>query len=202
MKIVPGTICLLVMLSVGGCATSPPDNVEDICSIFEEKRGWYKDARRAGKRWKVPIPTLVAFTYQESSFDQDAKPPRTKLLGLIPWTRPSSAKGYVQATDEAWTDYRKDTGRWRASRKDFEDAMDFVGWYNYKSHKRLGIPMNDATSLYLAYHEGHSGYARSTYRGKSSLMRVARKVQARADRYAGQLARCEDELNKPWWWPF
>lgn len=201
MRIVPGTI-LLLALGAGGCATAPPDNAENLCDIFRDRHGWYKDARRAEKRWKVPIPTLMAFTYQESSYTHDAKPPRTKLLGIIPWMRPSSAKGYVQATNEAWTDYKRDTGRWRASRKDFEDAMDFVGWYNYTSHKKLGIPLNDATRLYLAYHEGRTGYAKRTYRGKRSLRRTARRVGARADRYAAQLAKCEDELKGPWWWPF
>ena len=202
MKIVPGTIVAMLTLLIGGCATSPPDNADDICEIFGEKRGWYKDARRSEKHWKVPIPTLMAFTYQESSYKHDAKPPRQKLLWIIPWTRPTSAKGYVQATDEAWTDYKKDTGRWRANRKDFEDAMDFVGWYNYTSHKRLGIPLNDPTGLYLAYHEGRTGYARGSYRGKSSLMRIARRVHARSDRYTVQLKKCEDDLNDPWWWPF
>ena len=38
-------------LLVAACATTPPENVENICAIFEEKRGWYKAAKKSEKRW-------------------------------------------------------------------------------------------------------------------------------------------------------
>jgi hypothetical protein len=42
----------------------------------------------------------------------------------------------------------------------------------------------------LAYHEGHRGYSRGTYRNKAWLMRVADRVEARAALYDRQLASC------------
>src|SRR5690606_16932254 len=99
-------------------------------------------------------------------------------LGVIPWKRPSSAFGYAQALDSTWDLYRRDANNFLASRADFDDAMDFVGWYNHTSYQRNRIARDDAYSLYLAYHEGHGGYARGTYRGKPWLLERARGVQA------------------------
>ena len=33
-----------------GCVSTPPDNPDNICKIFQEKRGWYKAAIRTEKR--------------------------------------------------------------------------------------------------------------------------------------------------------
>ena len=195
-------ILLVALLALGGCAASPPEQVADLCGIFDEKRGWYRGAKRAERRWGVPISVLMATTYQESSYDSNARPPRTKLLWVIPWTRPSSAFGYAQATDEAWRDYTRSTGRGGADRNDFGDAMDFVGWYHRRSADQLGLRRDDAYSLYLAYHDGVGGYRRGTWRSKRWLQDAARRVAGRAQTYQAQLARCEDDLDGPWWWPF
>lgn len=194
---------LLLALCLAGCASAPPEQVADLCGIFEEKSGWYKDAKRAERRWGVPISVLMATTYQESSYDAKARPPRTKLLWVIPWVRPSSAYGYAQATDEAWRDYTRSTGRgFGADRNDFEDAMDFVGWYHRRSADQLGLRRDDAYSLYLAYHDGVGGFRRGTWRSKGWLKDAARRVAQRAQTYDAQLKRCEDDLAGPWWWPF
>ena len=58
------------------------------------------------------------------------------------------------------------------------------------SRSKNGIPLTDARNQYLAYHEGHTGYARGSYRSKSWLLSVANKVDARADLYQAQLATC------------
>ena len=85
-------------------------------------------------------------------------------------------------------------------RDNFEDAIDFVGWYCHTSEDQNGIATNDAFRQYLAYHEGHGGYRRKTYRSKSWLVDVARGVEARAKRYNTQLAGCREQLEaKPWW---
>lgn len=195
---------LWLLVLVAGCASPPPRRPDDLCAVFRENRNWYFDAAQARKRWGTPISVSMSFTARESSFVHDAKPPRGKLLGFVPWRRPSSAYGYAQATNEAWRDYKKATGRQGADRDDFGDAMDFIGWYNYTSHQRLGIPTNDPYRLYLAYHEGHSGYARGSYQGKPHVQRYAHKVSDRAARYYQQLSRCEDQLKKRrrWYWPF
>jgi hypothetical protein len=185
-----------------GCLSTPPAQVEDLCAIFDEKGGWYRDARRSEKRWEIPIAVMMAMTYQESTYVARARPPRQKLLWVIPWTRPSSAYGYAQATDEAWRDYRRSTGRGGADRNDFDDAIDFVGWYNRRSADRLGLRRDDAYSLYLAYHEGLAGFKRGSWRSKGWLKGVAQKVNRRAAAYQSQLSRCEAQLDEPWWWPF
>ena len=200
MLIRPMLVVAAVIVLVG-CASTPPANPDDICDVFVEKRSWYRDARQASDRWEVPIGVLMAFTYQESSFRARARPPRRRLLGFIPWTRTADAFGFAQATDAAWGDYTRSTGRRRASRSNFGDAIDFVGWYNDLSHRRNQIPRNDAYHLYLAYHEGHGGYSRQTYTDKAWLLDAARNVASRADEYDGQLRGCERQLRRRWW-PF
>jgi hypothetical protein len=164
--------------------------VNNICSIFDEKSGWYGDVKDASERWGTPVHVLMAIIRHESSFRADAKPARTELLGFIPWTRPSSAYGYAQALDTTWDEYEDAAGGWFADRDDFDDAVDFVGWYTAESHRKLGISKWDARAQYLAYHEGHGGYARGTYKRKRWLMNTANRVQRTANNYAAQLKRC------------
>ncbi|MDJ0939502.1 MAG: transglycosylase SLT domain-containing protein [Woeseiaceae bacterium] len=182
-----------------GCASSPPENVEDICAIFEDKRGWYKAAKKSEDRWGTPKHIQMAIIRQESSFDFNARPPRTKLLGVIPWKRPSNAYGYAQALESTWDWYQKDTGRRWADRDDFDDAIDFVGWYTNKSSTAAGISKWDPYNQYLAYHEGQGGFKKGTYRNKRWLKDTARKVDYRAREWGAQLKRCEDDLDSGWW---
>ena len=186
-------------LAALSCSTAPPENIVNSCEIFAEKDDWYTAARDSYEKWGVPIHVQLAVIYQESRFVQDAKPPRQKLLWVIPWTRPSSAYGYGQIKDSTWDWYLKSTGRRWADRDDFDDVVDFIGWYGDMSHRKLGISKGDAYSQYLAYHEGHGGFQRKTYKNKKWLLRVASKVQARATNYAAQLKQCEDSLGKGWW---
>jgi len=195
-----GLLCIGA-IAMSGCS-SQPDNPDDICAVFEERRSWYKDAVKAQSRWHTQVPTLMAFAHQESTFGRKAKPPRKKWLGVIPGPRPSTAYGYAQATDAAWADYQQATDRWSADRDDFGDAMDFIGWYNDVSRRRLGLELGDAVGLYLAYHEGHGGYARGTWSKKPKLRAIAAKVGKRARTYAAQLSKCEAGLKKKRWWFF
>lgn len=197
---------LLLLALLAGCVSRPPSNPDNLCGIFREKDGWfdnwYDAADDAESRWSIPIPVMMATMHQESRFRAKARPPRRKLLGFIPWRRPSSAYGYAQVLDTTWDGYRKATGHRGADRDDFADAIDFVGWYHDTSARRLSIERGDAYRLYLAYHEGQGGYARGTFQNKKWLIDVARKVDARAKTYGGQLASCRKEFEGPWWWPF
>ena len=65
---------LIAAFVIQGCATRPPENPDNICLIFKEKKSWYKAVMRAEKRWKIPPYVLMSFVYQESSFKSDAKP--------------------------------------------------------------------------------------------------------------------------------
>lgn len=195
-------VSILSTLLIGGCVTSPPKHTENICDIFDEKHGWYKDAKKATKRWHVPIAVNMAIMHQESRFRAKAKPPRTKILWIFPGPRKSNAYGYSQAKRSTWKWYKKDAGHWGADRDDFDDAIDFIAWYNQKSVKTSKIAPTDSYRLYLAYHEGHGGFNRGSYKSKSWLISVAKKVQARARNYQSQLNKCEKRLDTSWWWPF
>jgi hypothetical protein len=192
-------LLLLVLLAVAACTNSPPQNVNNLCDIFREKDDWYDDAVDASKEWGSPVPVMMAIIYQESRFKAKAKPPRKEILGFIPGPRASSAYGYSQAKKTTWQDYKRSAGRYGADRDDFADAIDFVGWYNYQSHKRSGVSRKDPYRLYLAYHEGHGGYNRGTYRKKKWLLDVAKKVERKAGTYQAQLQACEEELKKGGW---
>ncbi|MDT0634239.1 transglycosylase SLT domain-containing protein [Spectribacter hydrogenooxidans] len=200
MPLWPWILSLCLWLSA--CAVAPPRQPDNLCAIFHEKDGWYDDAHAAEKRWGTPIPVQMAIIFQESAYQQDVRPPRTRLLWVIPWTRPSSAYGYTQALDSTWAWYQRDSGNSWADRDDFEDAVDFVAWYVNQSHRQIGIARNDAYSQYLAYHEGQNGFKRRTWANKKWLINVAYRVSARADRYTRQLAGCREDLESDGWWFF
>ncbi len=193
----------ILALSLAACASSPPRNIDNGCAIFDEKDDWYEYAWASYKKWGVPVHVQLAIIYQESRFRSEAEAPDDYLLGFIPWGQVTSAYGYAQVLDSTWEWYKRSTGNRWADRDDFEDAVDFIGWYCNMSHKKLGISKWDAYRQYLAYHEGHGGYARKTYLRKKWLMNVARKVERRAARYAAQLKACQDKLDRGWsLWPF
>ncbi len=189
------------LLSLAACASGPPTHLNDGCKIFHEKDDWYKYANESYKKWGVPVHVQLAIIYQESRFRRKAEAPDDTLLGFIPWGQVTSAYGYAQVLDSTWNWYKRSTGNSGADRDDFEDVTDFIGWYGNMSHKKLGISKWDAYNQYLAYHEGHGGWKRKTYKRKPWLMKVARKVKRHAARYAAQLKRCKDDLDDgSWFW--
>ena len=193
----------LVLLA--GCGTPVPTQQRDLCAVFGQNPDWYDYARASEKRWGTPVPILMSFIHHESSYRHDARPPRKWFLGIIPLGRPSSAKGYAQAQDPVWGEYQEERGKLFRSRTDMEDALDFVGWYNYKTWKQLNISRTDARRLYLAYHEGRGGYRRGSWKNKPGVQKTADRVTATARRYAGQLRRCESRFRCDSWyqvWPF
>ncbi len=190
-------VCMLT-----GCATRPPTSIDNICDIFEDKKGWYKAAKKAESKWGSPISVMMSIIHQESRFNAKAKPPRKKFLWVFPGARPSSAFGYPQAKTSTWKWYLKDTGRRGLDRDKFKDAVDFVGWYNARTARVNKIKLNDAYHLYLAYHEGHGGFEKRTFSRKNWLKTVAKKVSSRSIRYSQQLESCETSLKKDSWWPF
>lgn len=195
-----GFFLSVLFLLLTGCATPIPNNVDNICSIFRQYPNWYWATQDVSIRWNIPIPVQMAIMHQESRYNSVARPPRTKLLWIIPWKRPSSSYGYTQALDSTWRLYKKSTGKFLASRDNFKDAVDFIGWYSNTAYKRARIPKTDAYKLYLAYHEGVGGYLKGTYRRKQWLVNVAKKVQRQAYRYKVQLSHCQSSLGKkPWY---
>ena len=180
----------LVLAACGGSSSGVLRNLDNACSILDQRPTYERAFERTERKWGVPMHVQMATIYQESRFDADARTPYRWALGVIPMGRQSSAFGYSQALDGTWDDYRAQTGNRFAKRDDIRDATDFMGWYMNISRDRNGIPLTDARNQYLAYHDGHAGYARGSYRSKQWLLNVAGSVASRASTYERQLATC------------
>ena len=176
-------------LFIAGCASTPPSNTDNLCSIFQEKDSWYVSAHKVHGRYGIPINVAMSIMAQESGFVEDAKP-RMRWFGFIPYGRGSSSYGYSQAQDEVWEDYTNEEGGFFSSRTSFEDSLDFIGWYMNKTKKINDVKFSDAFNQYLNYHEGWTGYKNKTYLGKNWLIDVARQVHVRAQNYKNQLEHC------------
>lgn len=186
---------LIAIVLMPACSTAPPQNINNVCDMFDEYYDWYLAADEVYEKWRVPQHVTMAFIHQESKFVQDARPPWEWFLWIIPTGRASSAYGYAQALDGTWEEYQEKAENWGADRDDFEDAVDFIGWYNHRSLIRNKINPHDAYSLYLAYHEGQGGFQRKTYLNKPWLLKVAKKVEKRSRMYQHQLNGCKGELE-------
>ncbi len=181
---------VLFLASCGGGSKQPPSKLNDACSIARERPDYIKAFKSTERKWGVPVHVQMATIYQESRYRHDARTPHQYVLGVIPMGRQSSAYGFSQALDGTWDEYQKETGKRRAKRDRIRDASDFIGWYMNKSYERNGIHPSDTRNQYLAYHEGHSGYARGSHYSKTWLLNVANDVDARAKLYQAQLAGC------------
>ncbi len=188
-------LLLLLPLLLTGCLSTPAVTVNNICTLMDEEVSWYRSVKASEKKYGAPAHVQLAIMYQESNFASDAKPPREKLFGVVPWFRPTTAYGFAQAVDDTWDWYKLKTGNHNADRDDFDDAADFIGWYMTQSRKRSGVSMSDARNQYLAYHEGHGGFNKKSYRSKPWLLKIATKVDNNAKRYKRQLNQCASELN-------
>ncbi|OAN78950.1 lytic transglycosylase [Jannaschia sp. EhC01] len=187
------TLLIGLTASLAACGSrefESPRNLDDACALGRERPNYLRAMRRAERNWNVPVHVQMAVIHQESRFDGDIRPPFRYALGVIPMGRQSSAIGYSQALDGTWDEYVAATGNRGADRTDIRDATDFMGWYMNLTVERNNIPLTDARRQYLAYHEGHSGYARGSYNAKPWLIEVAQRVEARAERYRQQLERC------------
>lgn len=191
-----GLVFIGIFLFTSGCATYKPSNTDNACSILKGKRSWYKASAKAAKKWGTPIATQLAFIHQESSFNAKARPPRTKILWIFPGPRKSDAYGYAQVKNATWRWYKQRTGARGVKRDKFADVVNFIGWYNKETRRRIGTSLGDPYNQYLAYHEGHGGYEKRSFNKKPWLKKVARKVAARSKRYQGQIKSCKKDLER------
>lgn len=185
-----GLFLLVLLAACGGGNYSAPRNLDNACALSRERPQYFRAMERAERRWNVPVHIQMAMIHQESKFIGDARTPYRFTLGVIPMGRQSSAYGYAQAIDATWEEYQSEMRRPGARRDRIEDATDFMGWYMTRTVERNGIPKTDAANQYLAYHEGHTGFARGSYNEKAWLVRVAGAVSDRAAMYQSQLAGC------------
>ncbi len=191
---------LISIFILSGCAPLPPNQPMNICRIYSQYPQWYWASQKVHKKWGVTEAVQMAIIFEESSYNAYAKPPRQKLLWVIPWKRPTTSQGYAQATEGAWANYIRHTGNIHASRSNFADAVDFIGWYAHLSQQRLGINPNNAYEFYLVYHDGINAYAKHHYHESPWLKQIATKVDRISKRYQVQLQQCRHSLPKPHWW--
>ena len=183
-------LLLFVAACGGGNNYSAPRNLDNACSIVDQRPTYLTAMKRTERRWGVPVAVQMATIYQESKFIGNARTPVQYSLGVIPMGRQSSAYGYSQALDGTWDDYKRARGSWGARRDDIDDATDFMGWYFNASREELGLSMSDVRNQYLAYHEGRTGFRRGSYQAKSWLLKVSSDVASRAVVYDAQLRSC------------
>lgn len=184
---------LVVALLVGSCGVSnnsAPRNMDNACSIVNQRPAYLKAFKAAERKWGVPVHVQMATIHQESKFIANAKTPMRYTLGVIPRGRQSSAYGYSQALDGTWKEYQRATGRFGARRNNIRDASDFMGWYMYNTKQKTGVSLSDTRNQYLAYHEGQTGFLRRSYLKKGWLLDVSNKVASRGQMYQSQLKRC------------
>ncbi len=186
----------ILFIFVIACTSNQQINTADSCIIFDQKKNWYKATKKSYEKWETPIALQLAIINQESSFNQFAKPERKKFLGIFPGSRPSTAFGYAQVTNPTWEWYKTKTGNNNASRANFSDVTDFIGWYTTQSKNIIGISKNDFYNQYLAYHEGQGGWKKKSYLEKKWLIEVAKNVERNAKMYNNQLKDCENSLNR------
>ena len=173
------------------CTSKPPDNPESLCAILKQYPSWHSPLKQAERRWEVHPAIIMAFIYQESSFIPHARPPEERARSRHD---ADGAWGYGQAIRSTWQEYQRDTGNSAANREKFADVVDFIGWYNAKTHTELGILLRvkKADRLYLAFHEGRGGYERRSYEepDKKWLRQVAKRVAKRASNYSREYKFC------------
>ena len=186
-------IFFLLIFFISSCS-SIPKNTSDVCAIFSEKYLWYKHAKKAEKKWDVPVYIQLAFIKKESAFNWLAKPKRLKLFKIIPYKRPSSSFGYSQAVVGTWEQYKNETGNKFATRVRFKDSTDFIGWYINKTEKILKISKRNSFKQYIAYHEGWGNY--KNYKKNQKIIILAKRVEEQSNLYRKQLKLCENKLNK------
>ncbi len=194
-------VMTLLSMFMVACAPPPPKQQDNVYQIFKEYPTWYWATQAVEKKYGVPESVQMAIIHQESSFNATIKTPRKKLLGFIPWSHQTTAYGYAQVLDATWNEYKNDTGRFRATRTDFNDAVNFIGWFaKTQAWPKAHIKPTDAYDLYLAYHEGINGYNNRSYLSKPALLEITRKVSLRAKLYHSQLLQYAQYLPKrPFW---
>lgn len=184
---------MVLLVILGSCTSgygTAPRDLDNACSIVNERPEYLRAFKATERKWGVPIPTIMAMIYQESKFISNNRPPHQYALGVIPIGRQSSAVGYSQALDGTWKEYQQQQGGRNTSREDIGDATDFMGWYMTDTVRETGVPLGDTRNQYLAYHDGRTGYLRGTWRRKPWLIRIAGEVSQRAVTYERQLRSC------------
>ena len=182
--------CLAIIMGSCSLISSKKMSQEDACSIIEAKRSWKSALLKSEAKWNISPGMQLSFILTESNFRPRAKTPRKYFLGVFPTGRLSSAFGYAQVIDSTWREYQKKSGNKFSSRTDFSDSVDFIGWYATETKRKLRISKSDVFNQYLAYHQGHKGYERATYKNKPNLLKAAKRTETNARKFNIQFQNC------------
>eukprot|EP00549_Striatella_unipunctata_P013650 CAMPEP_0118718784 /NCGR_PEP_ID=MMETSP0800-20121206/29008_1 /TAXON_ID=210618 ORGANISM="Striatella unipunctata, Strain CCMP2910" /NCGR_SAMPLE_ID=MMETSP0800 /ASSEMBLY_ACC=CAM_ASM_000638 /LENGTH=67 /DNA_ID=CAMNT_0006625873 /DNA_START=47 /DNA_END=246 /DNA_ORIENTATION=+ len=64
---------VLLVASCGQRGGPPPSNLDNACSIIEQRPNYKRAFNAAERRWGVPVHVQMATIHQESSFRSDAR---------------------------------------------------------------------------------------------------------------------------------
>ena len=190
---------LLLFCFLTACSTEKVSKTDDVCTVFNKNYDWYRAAYHAQKKHNIDANIIMAVMAQESNYIYNARPSKHYVFNFIPWGYKTSARGYAQIIDGAWDDYKKENNKWFPSRHSFNDASDYIGWYLNKASNNLKIKRNDSYHLYLAYHQGLSGYKRHEEKHNQKLDLIAKKVQRNTFRYQKEFKQCQNTLWLKHW---
>ena len=170
-------------------------HINNACRMLKENPDWLVAANESYKKWGTPISVQLSFVYHESKFVHDARPYKKDKRYPFGKRYLSTALGFSQALNGTWGDYLKETKIKNPSRKNFGHSVDFIGWYNKKSFNSLKIKPTDSYNLYLAYHEGRTGWKKGYHLKQKWLMDYAKSVSKKADLYSKQINGCNLRLK-------
>ena len=68
-------LTILVASCGGGGNYSAPRNLDDACSILNQRPTYLKAMRKSERRWGIPVHVQMATIYQESKFIGNARTP-------------------------------------------------------------------------------------------------------------------------------
>jgi hypothetical protein len=78
---------MLLLVSCGGGNYQAPRNLDDACSILDQRPKYLTAMQRAERRWGVPVHVQMATIHQESKFIGNARIPHKYTLGILPMGR-------------------------------------------------------------------------------------------------------------------
>ena len=155
---------------------------------MSHKLSWKRAVNSTEKKWGVSPSLQLAFIKTNQILEQSKN--TRKFSRIIP-TGESRQHGYAQALNGTWDWYKKDSGNRNASRTDFADSSDFIGWYVDQTNKKLKISKSDVYRQYLAYHQGHAGFKSGRYKSSQAIMNVAQRTSNTAIKFEKQLKSCK-----------
>lgn len=168
-----------LILAVTLVATPALAQTNNACSLLANHPSWAQSINEAHKKWGIGKGAILSVIDQESRFKANAS------NGIY--------KGFSQASPQTWNWFLKSAKMGSRTRSDFDASAHFVGWHFKTMSKKLGIPVSNVKSQYLAYKLGEGGYRKGGGKGAHS---IASKVSSRAAMFENQLEKCAIKVEK------